>query len=340
MIEDSVFTNNKIKEIIKRKYNIDVYSIKKLNRGSANIYSLNNDKYILKEFQSKYTMNEINKEIKIINHLKKDKIPVPTYIKTINNKYCFTYKKKIIILQKYIDGYTMDSNTGNKEQLLESSKYLGKIIKSLNGSKIRLKTTNIHEWYSTDALNEGIEKHKKLLNIISKDKNIQIYNDLTDKIKMLEYVRDNMDFHNMSKITIMKTHGDYSVLQFIYKNNKINAIIDFVSACKMPIIWELIRSYSYIDKNAKDGKIDINNYVEYIKEFNKYVHLNKYDYQYMPYLYMVQLLTSTFGYKQYILDNTKNDLLEFALFRTKLCKYLFDNADTISKILQDNFCYN
>ena len=73
----------------------------------------------------------------------------------------------------------------------------------------------------------------------------------------------------------------------------------------MPIIWEIIRSYSYIDKNAKDGTIDLNNFTLYVKEFNNYVKLNKYDYKYMPYLYMVQLLTSTFGYKQYIQDNSK-----------------------------------
>ena len=24
----------------------------------------------------------------------------------------------------------------------------------------------------------------------------------------------------------------------------------------MPIVWEIVRSYSYVDKNAEDGKID------------------------------------------------------------------------------------
>ena len=53
----------------------------------------------------------------------------------------------------------------------------------------------------------------------------------------------------------------------------------------------------------------------------------------MPYLYLVQLLASTFGYKQYIADNSKKSLLEFAYFRTSLCKYLFENAEKISNIL-------
>ena len=150
---------------------------------------------------------------------------------------------------------------------------------------------------------------------------------------MLSDVRDNFDFSDMNKVSVMNTHGDYSILQFIYKNGKINAIIDFVSACKMPIVWEIIRSYSYIDPKVKDGQIDINNLIDYTKTFNKYVLLNKYDLKYMSYLYLVQLLSSTFGYKQYVADNSKKELLEFAYFRTKLCKNLDENADKITKAL-------
>ena len=54
MIEETVFTNERIIEVVKKIYNIDVHQVEKLNRGSANLYSLNENKYILKEFQTKY----------------------------------------------------------------------------------------------------------------------------------------------------------------------------------------------------------------------------------------------------------------------------------------------
>ncbi len=130
----------------------------------------------------------------------------------------------------------------------------------------------------------------------------------------MKYVRDNFDFSDMSKLTVMNIHGDYSVLQFIYKDGKINAIIDFVSACKMLVVWEIIRFYSYIASKTKEGKIDIDNLVEYVRTFTCYVKLNKYDYKFMSYLYLVQLLASKFGYKQYIIYNSKTNLLDFALF--------------------------
>ncbi len=334
MIEKSVFNNKTIKEVVKQKYNLIIKNVRKLDRGSANIYSLNNDEYILKEFQSKYTQTEIEKEIKIINHLRDDGINVPEYIRTINNEYSFVYNGKVVIMQKFIEGYTLENNTGNYEQMIESATNLGKIIKSLKTLPFELPGNDISSWYSIDTFNESIEKHEKLLSLAKEQNNKKIISDLKSKIKMLINVRDNYDFKDMKKVTCLNTHGDYSLLQFIYKNGKINAIIDFASSCKMPIIWEVIRSYSYIDKKAKGGKININNLIDYVKEFNKYIELNKYDIKYMPYLYLVQLLSSTFGYKQYLNDSNKTSLLEFAYFRTNLCKYLYKNANIISELLE------
>ncbi len=334
MIEETVFSNKELIDIVKNKYEINVNKVHKLDRGSANLYSLNDDKYILKEFQSKYSKEEINKEIVIINHLKKDGLLVPKYIVTIDKEYCFIYKNKIIIMQKFIDGYTMEPNTGNLEQVIESACKLGKIVKSLKSLEIELPINDVSSWYSLDTLNESIQKHKDLLNKINENEYPNIYKDINEKIYMLEYTKNNYNFDEMKNLTFMNTHGDYSVLQFIYKNEKIKSIIDFVSACKMPIVWEIIRSYSYIDMKAKDGKIDIDNLVIYVKEFNNYVKLNKYDLKYMSYLYLIQILCSTFGYKQYISDNSKTELLNFARFRTKLSKYLFENAELISNILE------
>ena len=67
MLEKTVFTNKTIISAVKKKYNIDIYKIEKLNRGTANIYSLNDNKYIFKEFQSRFNKKDIIKEIKIIN---------------------------------------------------------------------------------------------------------------------------------------------------------------------------------------------------------------------------------------------------------------------------------
>ena len=85
----------------------------------------------------------------------------------------------------------------------------------------------------------------------------------------------NFDFNIVRKMTIINTHGDFSVQQLIYNDKEGTTVIDFETAKKMPIVWEAIRSYSYIDKDAKNGKLNIDTLVEYFKEFDKYIKLNK-----------------------------------------------------------------
>lgn len=186
------------------------------------------------------------------------------------------------------------------------------------------------DWYSQESFDDGIKKHEDLLKILNENNEIdkKIKKDLLDKIDMIKKIRLE-SFDEMKSLTILNTHGDYNVLQFIYKDDKINAVIDFVSACKMPIVWELIRSYSYIDKDAKDGYFNLNTFIEYVKTFNKYIKLNKHDIKYMPYIYLLQILNSNYGYKQYLHNRDNNKLLEFGFFRTNLCRYLFENANLI-----------
>lgn len=336
MIEETVFKSNKeIKNFISSYYGIKINNIKKINRGSANIYMLD-DKYVLKEFQSKYDKEQVDLEVTVINHLKSKKIKVPKYIKTVNNEYSVLYKQKTIIIQKKIDGYTLDNNEGNYNQTIECARIYGKLVNALKDLPISLNSGNIEDWYSKEKFEKGIKEHQELLSLLSNndDIDVRIREDLMKKIEIIKNVK-KIDYSEMKNLTIMNTHGDYNVSQFIYKNDKINAIIDFVSACKMPVAWELIRSYSYIDKDAKDGTFNLDTFTKYIKEFNKYVKLNKYDIRNICNIYLVQILNSTFGYKQYVKNHNSKDLLEFAFFRTKLCIYLYNYSNLIQKRLEE-----
>ena len=49
----------------------------------------------------------------------------------------------------------------------------------------------------------------------------------------------------------------------------------------------------------------------------------------MPYLYLGQLLGSTYGYKQY-LQTGDEELLAFGQWRTEMCRYLMANAGKVS----------
>ena len=337
MLEKSCLNKKKIVKLLKEKYGLNTIRVRKINRGSANIYKIatSDEKlYILKEFQLKYNKDDIDKEISIINYLKERNLKVPKYIKLLNNDYSFINEGHAIVLQEYINGYSMSKNKGTMKQSIESAAYLGKIVKELENYSHDFNFRK-ESWFNF-KFDSTIEKYKQLIERVNDDKyKDRIIKDLNEKIDMLEELK-KISFDDIDKVSIKFSHGDYSVMQFIYLDDRINAIIDFVSACDMPIIWEIIRSYSYIYYKNKNGKFDLEGFIPYVKEYLKYSKLNKYDLEYMPYIYLIQLLNSSFGYKQYIESNNL-ELLKFAFYRTNICRYLFINSKKISEMLLKEF---
>lgn len=337
-IQKSNLNNETITKILKEEYNMLPDEIIEINKGTANIFKIKTNKgiFILKEFNKKRTAESVEKEISIINFLKERNISVPKYIKTINDKFYIENEGRIIILQEFIEGYTMENNTvENYERIIESATFLGKITRELKEYRELSEENIIEKQFSKKNLQNKIVKMKELkeelnANNIYKEK---IKQDLDFKIKVSEELEAKFDFSIIRKMTIINGHGDYSIQQLIYNDKKETTVIDFETAKKLPIVWEVMRSYSYIDRDAKDGELNINTLIEYFKEFSKFVELNEYDLKYAPHIYLIQLIGSTFGYKEYNNDYAQMELLNFVFFRTKLCKYLYKNLDRISLAL-------
>ena len=166
MIEQTKFNNEEIKKILKQKYNLNIKSIQKINRGSANIFKIEtkDEKYILKEFQSKYNQKEIEKEVHVINHLKSKNLPVPEHLKNVDGTYMFDHQGNTCILEKYIEGDTIEKNTGNKEMLKESAKYLALIIKGLEDYPYLYVLISILDKYSDkETFSQSIQKYNQII---------------------------------------------------------------------------------------------------------------------------------------------------------------------------------
>ena len=317
MLEQSTFNDYEIKKIVNENYGIEIKTIKRINQGTANIFKVENDnnEYVLKEFQSKYKKEDIIKEISAIQYLQKNTdIPLPTYIRMKNGNYCFEHLGKIVILQNFIRGTTINKNEGNYEQTIDSAKYLGKIVNGFEKYEIK-DSINVMDWFSEEEMKIANEKFDKILNKIENNEiENKIKKDILFKKKLLEKLQNKIDISKLKNITHTISHGDYSCLQFIYNSkNEINAIIDFVKVKKLPIVWEIARSYTYIDKKASNGKIDVENLIEYVKEYMKYAKLNKYDLELLPYIYLMQLARSPFGYEQHYKNvENKDELIKFA----------------------------
>lgn len=339
-VEKSILTKNDIIDLLRTQYNIEGnVEIIKLNRGSSNLFEINVDgkRYILKEFNSNKPVSLVEKEIRLIKYLQNGKVLVPQYVQLNDGRYYFIFNGKVVILQQFIDGYTVENNTGNYEQMMESAAVLGKLIRELIGYE-GLEEDIIDRWFSKKSIQIGVQKLEEEKKNIKGDNEYkeQFIEDFNDKISIAIVLINQFDFGIIRRLSIMNTHGDYSIQQLIYGEGKPATVIDFETAKKMPIVWEIVRSYSYVDKNAEGGKIDIDNLIQYFKEVSKYVELNEYDLKFAPHIYLMQLIGSTFGYREYNKDYSKKDLLKFALFRTNLCRSLYSNLDKIGESLLEN----
>lgn len=328
-LEKSILNNDIISNILNKEYGIIVDEIKKIDRGSANIYELFSatDHYVLKEFQSKIDFDRVNIEYLICKKLE-GIVPVPEYVLTLNGKIYTVFDKKILIVQKFIDGKVKNFNSSNKYDIIKSVCIYGKIIQELKEYKKTLPMFKKHQMSKKQCI-EDIRNIDKLIKSTN-DKNI--IDSLLHKKRIL-YRMKNLDFSWQKKITYRKSHGDFTISQFIYnKNNEIVGIIDWVSARKIPIARELIRNYFFMAKEIKKQKIDIEFFVKYIKEFFKYEELNFYDLKYMALLYLIELSRSTYGYEQYIKTGNQK-LLDYGYELYNQCICLGNNLDCITNAL-------
>lgn len=332
MLENSVLNEKTIKELLKEKYGLNVLRVEKINRGSANIYNID-DEYVLKEFSSDRKVSDIEKEYKVIKYLDSQGFRVPKYVETLEGMCYFVYRERIIIVQVFLSGYAMENNTGDYEKTMESATILGKLSKALENYDLK---TEYLDFPTKEGLMADKEKLKSFRETIKQDNPYRerFISDINKKLEIIAKLQE-CDFDELKKVTLKLCHGDYSVQQLIYNEKLGTAIIDFETIKTMPVVWEIIRSYTYIDKDCKNGEMNLSTFVDYVKEVMKYIDLTEFDLKFMPYIYIFQLVGSTFGYKQYNLDNSKTGLLEFALFRTNLCNYLFDNLEAITEALRN-----
>ena len=336
-VQESNLNKDKIKNLLEKEYGIQLSNISEINRGTSNLFKIEteNKKYVLKEFISQRNKETIIKEIGIINFLQKRNINVPKYITTVNGKYYTQNEGRIIIVQEFVEGYTIEDNSGDYERVMECANILGKLTKELLNYPELSDENILEKYFSRSRVKSGILEMNQILKTI-KQKNVykdRIEKDINYRIKILEKLENNFKFEIINKLTMLNSHGDFCSQQLIYNDKKEPTIIDFEKAKKLPVVWEVIRSYSYIDRDCKNGNINVDTLVDYFKEFTKYIKLNRYDLEYAPYLYLMQLASSTYGYKEYIDDNSQKELLDFAFFRTKLCQCLYEIKEIISSNL-------
>ena len=337
------FDNSKIANIVNNYYNIgELKHALPISNGSANIYLIETDcgsKYVLKEFQSGYSKRSIKNEFEITSFLLSNGISTSMFIANNANDFLTIFKRKKITLQRFIDGYTPEQHNLPIYLMDDSARLLGKLHKTL--SRYEIKRYEFKKNWDDDKLRAKTkEKFEKLISMAQEKRDNyteQIISDIQYKIQNIENIK-KFDL-DRKRITYVNSHGDYSLLQLICKANKIEAVIDFASACNLPAIWEIIRSFSYADSMCRQSIIDTNSLKKYLHNYLSEFPLKHEDIMNITYIYILQLSLSSYGYSEYLKGKGKNpdDLLQFAFWRTTLLRHMIENEHDIIDDLSEWF---
>lgn len=288
-----------VKQIIFNNYNIEkIISMSQMNNGiGSNSYYILCDKgeFIFKDIEHNH-MNYPENENIVLRILKDDDIPVPEIYITVHGDTVIYEGEKKYHMQTFVDGKIYKHNTAPGWLLCQSAEMLGRIQNSL--SKLQPLPLGLcqgfFDYFTPEA---AIINHTNALKIAQDIGDNDIAEAIKDKINLIQKHKD-LKF-NFNKMTCRNTHGDYSINQIICRNEKINAVIDFTSACVHPVCWEVIRSYLFADVKCKNGGFDTESFKRYLEHYFKYGILNDYDIEIMPSFYMYQNLVCDYFYQYY-----------------------------------------
>jgi homoserine kinase type II len=243
-------------EEILSNYNVGKYkSHKHVDHALQNtvfILDTTKGRYVLKIFE-KSEVNFVKFQIKIIEYLYKNKIPVARISKLKNNRNLLFYKNKIIAIQKFLEGKPA------KKLNDDLAKNIAKNLALMNKTLFKLKLKGEFEWVKNhEFMHNPDVKNIEGVNFVKYEKN------LLKEIKKL----------NKKKLRRSAIHGDFHDDNILVEKNKVKAIIDWDDAHEDYVSYEIavyLISYFSSDKINESKK-----YIQlFFKEYQKYLKLNE-----------------------------------------------------------------
>lgn len=338
-IEKSVFTESEIVEFLNNTYGIPACKVQKIHLGSANCFKIfaADKAYFLKEYQTKFSEQDLLRETALVEYLISRDFPTAEFIKDESgNAYNFI-KGRYIVLEEYIDGECYDDHDIPAGALFHAGELLGRLHEILNEYDLPVEMGS--DWINSFDVSRSCDKYDSLLAGAEAIDETAIRNriceDLTFKKDLLRCIEPYGQCFD--KLTYKSTHGDYNKMQFLCKGDRIEAVIDFATAKKIPAVWEVMRSYIQSANDTKDPfGLDTSRFLKYVRHYMHFSSLTEWDLKYMPYVYLYQLGRSRYGYSEYMANaENKDNMLNFAFWRTDTCRMLMDKADGLSKQLTE-----
>lgn len=323
-----------LKYRIYKLYGLDIIDISESEFGAGSItYFITtvSGKYVVKYF-TENGINHPENEAQLCLFLQQKGISVSKIVKNcMGDDISVDENGRRYHVQEFIEGITYDYHQAPEWLMKESAKLLGKIHTVLRDYPLLPEGID-KQFFHCCTIKNTLQRYEKTLKQAIENGDVQIAFRIKSNMDILKRM-PSYDF-DMDQFTYANTHGDFIITQLICGEEKINGCIDWTTSCNHPVVWEIIRSYVYASPKCSEGKIEIEDFVSYVKTYLKYAQLNTYDLENMGRMFFQFSAVCNF-YGQYYASQTKNRgiFLKQADLSSKLLEWFLENIDDLTKEL-------
>lgn len=326
-------------ELLREQYGLEVLEMERSGVGAGSdtwFVTCRDGKYVVK-YPAVSEINHPEQEPQLCDWLLERGIPVCRFLKNREGQYLSKEEGgRVFHMQEFFDGKQFELNTAPQWLLTESARMLGRIhteLKHYSGLPEGIGAGFFRYMTPENAL----RSYQHSLEIAREQGDETIVSDLLYRIELIQ--RFPVWKFDLDKLTCSATHGDYFISQILCEGEKIQAVIDWTTACVHPVVWEIFRSYVYAAPECARGIIDADSFIGYVEAYNAFAPLNEYDIQCMVRLFYYQIAVCDY-YGQYYGSEAANRhiYLHQAMFSTGLLHWLEKNEKMLTDKLIAVFC--
>lgn len=314
--------------IIEDNFNLKVFYMEPLDKHfGTEIYLINTDagKYIVKVMPL-YIENAKNEGM-LTEYLYNHGLNVARFLKSKEDIYVVKTSEFQFTVQQFIEGESLSVNTAPDWFMSKSADFLGQtalLLKDYEGLSLRFGK----EFFSTKTVRRKMWQYKKEL---AQAKKARTMNTAPIWEELIRHLKRISKFHiDTKKLTYANSHGDYHIGQAIIHNNDFT-VVDWSSACRLPICLEVITSYVFSSPTCAEGIIDADGLKKYIQQFTEKFPLTECDIKAMPYvLYFWHCMCN---YRPDELSDIPESYKSIAKLINNFLNWLYDNVEELSEQL-------
>lgn len=321
---------------IYRLYGFEIERMEISNNGAGSLtYFVESKKrkYVVK-YASDNEMNHPELEPKLCAYLRERGVPASEFVENLQGGIISVDENgRRFHIQKFIDGVTYSYHEGPDFLLEQAPVLLAEIHETLKDFE-ELPEGIGAEFFKYRKPKNMIHSFMNSLQIALKNNDMENAEEIREILEILkqfpEYIFDASEF------TYGNTHGDYMISQLICDENAIKGVVDWTTACRHPLVWEVVRSYIFMASECKEGRLDIEKFIKYLTNYLQKGRLNTYDIENAGRLFFYFLAVCDF-YGQYYqsLSRNRSIYLEQAKLGIKMLKWFNGNISELDGRLKE-----